>query len=83
MRRYRRVRGWSLGTKSPELFGLWETSASPNLWLTGDTLVTEGIIIFQMWHLRLSRQFHIKFKGIKFEVSKTYRLFMFLRQKRE
>ena len=26
----------------------WATGASPNLPLTGDTLVTEGILIFEM-----------------------------------
>ena len=35
MRRYRRNRGSFLDTKSPELFRVCETSASPNLWGTG------------------------------------------------
>ena len=47
MWRYSKNPGWSLGTKSPESFKECETSACPNLRLTGDTLVTEDIRIFQ------------------------------------
>ena len=43
-----------IGTKSP-VFRVWKAGASPNLLLTGDTFVTdEGILIFEMWCLRLS-----------------------------
>ena len=37
-----------VSTKSPEVYRVCEAVASPNLPLTGDTLVTEGILIFQI-----------------------------------
>ena len=37
----------SLSTKSPELLGVCEVGTDYNLPLTGDTLITEGIHIFQ------------------------------------
>ena len=36
-----------LDNKSPELFRLYEACRSPSLLLMGDTLATEGILIFQ------------------------------------
>ena len=60
--------------RSPEVYRVCEAVASPYLPLTGDTLVTEGILIFQMWSLRLSLWFHMTFRGIAFQVLKTYML---------
>ena len=48
MQRCMRYQGGYLRSKSPELFRECEICARPNLPLTGDTLITEGILIFEM-----------------------------------
>ena len=69
----RRYWCWSFCTKSPA-FRVCKTGASP-LPLTVDTLITKDILIFEMWCLRLSFLFHETFKGIAFQVLKTYIFF--------
>ena len=64
MQRNRRYRGWSLSTKSPELFRVCKAGASPILPKAGDTLVIEGILVFQMYQVNFmwhSKALHFKF----------------------